>query len=57
MVGHRALAAQLQIEDASVVKRYTERAKTAYEHAWEIRDAAGSLSAKDRLTTGSPRVQ
>jgi hypothetical protein len=24
-----------------VVKRYTERAKTAYEHAWEIRDAYG----------------
>jgi hypothetical protein len=35
------LAAQLQIEDASVVKRYTERAKTAYEHAWEIQDAYG----------------
>lgn len=35
------LAAQLRIEDASVVKRYTERAKTAYEHAWEIRDAYG----------------
>ncbi|MEV7445727.1 Tn3 family transposase [Streptomyces sp. NPDC091204] len=35
------LAAQLQIEDASAVKRYTERAKTAYEHAWEIRDAYG----------------
>ncbi|KIZ15825.1 hypothetical protein SNA_21235 [Streptomyces natalensis ATCC 27448] len=33
------LAAQLGIEDASVVKRYTERPKTAYEHAWEIRDA------------------
>ncbi len=37
MVEH--LAAQLGIEDASVVKRYTERPKTAYEHAWEIRDA------------------
>lgn len=35
------LTAQLQIEDASVVKRYTVRAKTAYEHAWEIRDACG----------------
>ncbi|MFF4795559.1 Tn3 family transposase [Streptomyces sp. NPDC001276] len=34
------LAAQLRIEDPSVVKRYTERAK-AYEHAWEIRDAYG----------------
>ncbi|MER6639634.1 Tn3 family transposase [Streptomyces microflavus] len=33
------LAVQLGIEDASVVKRYTERPKTAYEHAWEIRDA------------------
>ncbi|AIS01434.1 hypothetical protein SGLAU_27480 [Streptomyces glaucescens] len=33
------LAEQLGIEDASVVKRYTERPKTAYEHAWEIRDA------------------
>ncbi|PZS31941.1 MAG: hypothetical protein DLM61_07680 [Pseudonocardiales bacterium] len=35
------LGAQLRIEDPSVVKRYTERAKTAYEHAWEIRDAYG----------------
>jgi TnpA family transposase len=35
------VAAQLRIEDPSVVKRYTERAKTAYEHAWEIRDAYG----------------
>nr|WP_245970792.1 DUF4158 domain-containing protein [Streptomyces rishiriensis] len=33
------LAAQLGVEDPSVVKRYTERPKTAYEHAWEIRDA------------------
>ncbi|MFI6704526.1 Tn3 family transposase [Streptomyces sp. NPDC050509] len=33
------LAAQLGIEDPSVVERYTERPKTAYEHAWEIRDA------------------
>ncbi|MER6691671.1 Tn3 family transposase [Streptomyces minutiscleroticus] len=33
------LAAQLGIEDPSVVKRYTERPKRAYEHAWEIRDA------------------
>lgn len=41
MVGHEHLAAQLRIEGPSVVKRYTERAKTAYEHAWEIRDAYG----------------
>ena len=33
------LAEQLGIEDASIVKRYTERRKTAYEHPWEIRDA------------------
>jgi hypothetical protein len=39
MVEH--LAAQLGIEDTSCVKRYTERPKTAYEHAWEIRDAYG----------------
>ncbi len=32
------LAGQLGIEDPSVVKRYTEWPKTAYEHAWEIRD-------------------
>jgi TnpA family transposase len=35
------LAAQLEIEDVSCVKEYTERLKTAYEHAWEIRDAYG----------------
>ncbi|GAA3427324.1 hypothetical protein GCM10018953_45070 [Streptosporangium nondiastaticum] len=35
------LAAQLKIEDVSRVKEYTERLKTAYEHAWEIRDAYG----------------
>ncbi|WLQ69231.1 Tn3 family transposase [Streptomyces glycanivorans] len=31
------LAGQLGIEDASCVKRYTERKPTAYEHSWEIR--------------------
>jgi len=30
------LAVQLGVVGASVVKRYTERKKTAYEHAWEI---------------------
>jgi TnpA family transposase len=35
------LAEQLGVEDASVVKRYTDRQMTAYEHAWEIRDAYG----------------
>jgi len=35
------LAEHLGIEDPSCVKRYTERLKTGYEHAWEIRDAYG----------------
>nr|WP_316959511.1 DUF4158 domain-containing protein [Streptomyces sp. TRM68367] len=35
------LAEHLGVEDASCVKRYTERLKTAYEHAREIRDAYG----------------
>jgi hypothetical protein len=29
------------------VKRYTARAKTAYEHAWEIRDAYGFRAFED----------
>ncbi|WP_240644292.1 DUF4158 domain-containing protein [Antribacter gilvus] len=35
------LAGQLGLADSSVVKRYTDRAKTAYEHAWEIQAAHG----------------
>ena len=35
------LAEQLGIEDVSVIKRYTEREMTPYEHSWEIRDAYG----------------
>ncbi|MER5321695.1 DUF4158 domain-containing protein [Streptosporangium roseum] len=35
------LAEQLGIGDPSQVKRYAERLKTAYEHAWMIRDAYG----------------
>lgn len=31
----------LFLEDPSCLKEYTERPKTAYEHAWEIRDAHG----------------
>jgi hypothetical protein len=41
------LAAQLGIADASYVKRYTARAKTAYEHAWEIRGAYGFRAFED----------
>jgi TnpA family transposase len=33
------LGEQLGVEDVSCVKQYTERKPTAYEHAWEIRDA------------------
>uniref|UniRef100_UPI003BAA43A1 DUF4158 domain-containing protein n=1 Tax=Streptomyces sp. NBC_01175 TaxID=2903759 RepID=UPI003BAA43A1 len=42
------LAAQLEIEDVSYVKEYTERLKTAYEHAWEIRDAYGYHPFEDQ---------
>ncbi|KOU82506.1 hypothetical protein ADK93_28880 [Streptomyces sp. XY58] len=41
------LAGQLGIEDPSVVKRDAERPKTAYEHAWEIRDAYGYHQFED----------
>ncbi len=41
------LAEQLGIEDVSCVKEYTERLKTAYEHAWEIRDAYGCHPFED----------
>lgn len=42
------LAVQLGIEDPSVVKRYTERRQTLYDHAWEIRDAYGYHQFEDR---------
>ncbi|MEU0156939.1 DUF4158 domain-containing protein, partial [Micromonospora fulviviridis] len=35
------VASQLGIEDPSVVKRYTERQQTVYEHSWEIGRAYG----------------
>ncbi|PZS26943.1 MAG: hypothetical protein DLM58_19685 [Pseudonocardiales bacterium] len=35
------LAGQLSIVDASCVKRYTDRAMTVYEHAWQLREAYG----------------
>ncbi|MFC7884762.1 Tn3 family transposase [Streptomyces sp. NPDC057376] len=41
------LAEHLGVEDASCVKRYTERQMTAYEHAWEIRDAYGYHQFED----------
>jgi hypothetical protein len=39
------VAEQLDIEDASVVKRYTERQQTAYEHSWEIRRRTGTATS------------
>ena len=42
------LAGQLGIADASCVKRYTDRPKTAYEHAWEIRQAYGYRAVRGR---------
>lgn len=42
------LAEQLDIGDPSCVKRYTEREKTAYEHAWEIQEAFAYHPYEDR---------
>jgi TnpA family transposase len=42
------LAEQLRIEDPSCVKQYTGRKQTAYDHAWEIRDAYGYKVYEDR---------
>nr|WP_229885650.1 DUF4158 domain-containing protein [Streptomyces tanashiensis] len=41
------LAEQLGIEDASCVKRYTDRRQTVYDHAWEIRKAYGYHQYED----------
>ena len=41
------VAEQLGIADPSVLKAYTERAQTAYQHAWEITEAYGYLSFAD----------
>nr|WP_211265569.1 DUF4158 domain-containing protein [Actinacidiphila oryziradicis] len=46
------LAAQPEIEDVSCVKEYTERLKTAYEHAWEIRDVYGYHPFEDHAQAG-----
>jgi TnpA family transposase len=42
------LAAQLGVTDPSCVKRYVERAKTAYEHSWEIRRRFGYHEFEDQ---------
>jgi hypothetical protein len=41
------LAEQLDVADASCVKKYVQRTQTAYEHAWEIRDRYGYRSFDD----------
>lgn len=41
------LAGQLGISDPSCVKQYVERAKTAYEHSWEIRRRFGYHEFED----------
>jgi hypothetical protein len=41
VVGHRAPGRAAADRGPIGGERYTERAKTAYEHAWEIRDAYG----------------
>ncbi|MBA2897786.1 hypothetical protein HNR30_009192 [Nonomuraea soli] len=50
------LAEQLGIGDPSQVKRYGERSKTAYEHAWMIRDVYGFHDFDDREVVGGPGV-
>ncbi|WCN05101.1 DUF4158 domain-containing protein [Streptomyces sp. M92] len=52
MAGGRALAAQLGIEDPSVVRRHAERHRTLYDHAWEIRDAYGNHPYEDAEWAG-----
>lgn len=42
------LAEQLGVSDPSQVKRYGERPKTVYEHAWMIRDTYGFHDFDDR---------
>jgi hypothetical protein len=41
------LAGQLEIGNASCVKKYVQRPQTPYEHAWEIRDRYGYRSFDD----------
>ena len=50
------LAGQLGIADASCVKAYADRPKTAYEHAWEIRRTYGYRPFEDVEATASFRA-
>ena len=44
------LAEQIEVSDPSCVKNYTRRSMTAFEHAWEIREAYGFRSLDDDTT-------
>ena len=47
------LAEQLEIGNASCVKKYVQRPQTPYEHAWEIRDRYGYRSFDDPGCAGA----
>lgn len=47
------LAGQLEIGNASCVKKYVQRPQTPYEHAWEIRDRYGYRSFDDPGCAGA----
>jgi hypothetical protein len=47
------LAEQLEIVNASCVKKYVQRPQTPYEHAWEIRDRYGYRSFDDPGCAGA----
>ena len=47
------LAGQLEIGNASCVKKYVQRPQTPYEHAWEIRDRYGYRSLDDPGCAGA----
>lgn len=63
------IAGQLDMPDPSQVKRYTERAKTRFDHQWEIRRArgyrafdeaeeefSGWVAARSRATGDGPKA-
>jgi hypothetical protein len=50
------LASQLGVVDPSMVKAYTERAKTPYEHQWEITQTFGYRTFADPAAQGELRT-
>jgi len=49
-------AGQLDVGDASCVKKYVQRPQTAYEHAWEIRTRYGYRPFEDAEVAGGVRM-